>query len=334
MDNSFTWNIIQSFFQDDPQSLVRHHIESYNDFFTSGIYKIFKEKNPIRIQTNYDENLFKYDDTLQKLNPDLGLGEYRTQALLYFGGKDGSRVYFGKPVIYDEDRAHYMYPNEARLRNMTYGMTIHYDIEIEYINILNTGESPEIVLDETVGGDGDDDDEENPDEDSNFKEKDAATTTDGGNGDSSETVIGGAPKPVKQTVRKQRATTAAKILRQKTPAEIAKIRELTTKSMVSENIQKTTSILEKIYLGKFPIMVQSDFCILGGLSKDVRFQMGECKNDIGGYFIIDGKEKTVVAQEKFGDNMLYIRESGDEKYLYSAEIRSVSENVSKPIRTL
>ena len=32
--------------------------------------------------------------------------------------------------------------------------------------------------------------------------------------------------------------------------------------------------------------------------------------------------------------MLYIRKSGDESYLYSAEIRSVSENVSKPVRTL
>ena len=104
--------------------------------------------------------------------------------------------------------------------------------------------------------------------------------------------------------------------------------------MVSENIQKTTSILEKIYLGKFPIMVQSDFCILGGLSKDVRFQMGECKNDIGGYFIIDGKEKVVIPQEKFADNMLYIKKDTNDLYLYSAEIRSVSENVSKPIRTL
>lgn len=345
MDNSFTWNIIQSFFQDDPQSLVRHHIESYNDFFTSGIYKIFKEKNPIRLQTNYDENLFKYDDTTQKLNPDLGLGEYRRQALLYFGGKDGSRVYFGKPVIYDEDRAHYMYPNEARLRNMTYGMTIHYDIEIEYINILKTGESPEIVL----GGEaasssldyiGDDSDSDDSDVDEqqhllSFKSGGANSVDANDSVDANgNTLSGGAPKTVKQTVRKQRATTAAKIVRDKTPAEIAKIRELTAKSMVSENIQKTTSILEKIYLGKFPIMVQSDFCILGGLSKDVRFQMGECRNDIGGYFIIDGKEKVVIPQEKFADNMLYIKKDTNDLYLYSAEIRSVSENVSKPIRTL
>ena len=344
MDNSFTWNIIQSFFQDDPQSLVRHHIESYNDFFTSGIYKIFKEKNPIRLQTNYDENLFKYDDSTLKLNPDLGLGEYRTQALLYFGGKDGSRIYFGKPVIYDEDRAHYMYPNEARLRNMTYGMTIHYDIEIEYINILKTDESPDIVLDTTIGGGSipvgdveleDSDDDMNDFDDEKylgFKSADAMTET---AAEGMDGTVGGAPKTtVKQTVRKQRAATLAKVLRQKTPAEIAKIRELTAKSMVSENVQKTTAVLEKIYLGKFPIMVQSDFCILGGLSKDVRFQMGECRNDIGGYFIIDGKEKVVIPQEKFADNMLYIKKDTNDLYLYSAEIRSVSENVSKPIRTL
>ena len=47
MDPSLAWNIIDSFFKDDPKCLVRHHIESYNDFFTSGIYKIFKEKNKI-----------------------------------------------------------------------------------------------------------------------------------------------------------------------------------------------------------------------------------------------------------------------------------------------
>ena len=80
-------------------------------------------------------------------------------------------------------------------------------------------------------------------------------------------------------------------------------------------------------------MVQSDFCILHGLSKETRHTMGECRNDLGGYFIIDGKEKTIVAQEKFADNMLYIKKVDDDNYLYSAELRSVSENVSKPVRT-
>ena len=70
------------------------------------------------------------------------------------------------------------------------------------------------------------------------------------------------------------------------------------------------------------------------MSREVRFNAGECRNDYGGYFIIDGKEKVVIPQEKFADNMLYIRAyDEDDNYSYSAEIRSVSEDSSKPIRT-
>ena len=65
--------------------------------------------------------------------------------------------------------------------------------------------------------------------------------------------------------------------------------------------------------------------------------MGECYYDMGGYFIISGKEKTVICQEKFGDNMIYIKEYNDtltikQPYIISAEIHSVSEDPSKPIR--
>ena len=104
MENSDTWKVINKLFEDNPQSLVRHHIESYNDFYKNGIFQIFKEKNQIRIQTRYDE---KIDD-------------HRSQCIMYFGGKDGDKIYFGKPVIYDNNESHYMFPNEARMRNMTY----------------------------------------------------------------------------------------------------------------------------------------------------------------------------------------------------------------------
>ena len=315
MDNSSTWKIIDKYFEDNPQCLVRHHIESYNDFFKNGIFQIFKEKNPIKIQTRYDE---KIDD-------------YRSQCIMYFGGKDGTKLYFGKPIIYDENDAHYMYPNEARLRNMTYGMTIHYDVEIEFIDILEAGEMPSIVDEEgelTHGGSA-----ELP-EFNNFKDNlekagDQEKKEGGDPEDPKDTepiaeLSGGAP------ARKQKKRIATEL----TAAQTALLREATEKSMVTPNTQKRTTVLEKVYLGKFPIMVQSDFCVLSGLSREVRHTMGECLNDIGGYFIIDGKEKTVITQEKFGDNMLYIKESNDDTYLYSAEIRSVSENVAKPIRTL
>jgi DNA-directed RNA polymerase II subunit RPB2 len=119
-----------------------------------------------------------------------------------------------------------------------------------------------------------------------------------------------------------------------TPNLAAMIRQKNEEALTKNNEHRYTITLKNIYLGKFPIMLQSDFCILHGLDRETRYSMGECRNDIGGYFIISGKEKTVIPQEKFADNMLYIRKSTDDAFLYSAEIRSVSENVSKPIRTL
>ena len=44
MENSTIWKIIDKYFVDNPNVLVRHHIESYNDFFKNGIFQIFKEK--------------------------------------------------------------------------------------------------------------------------------------------------------------------------------------------------------------------------------------------------------------------------------------------------
>lgn len=326
MDDSTQWNIIRSFFDNDPQCLVRHHIESYNDFFSSGIYKIFKEKNPIRIQSRYDPSAPRYDPSTGKTNPSLGFGEYRSQALLYLGGKDGSRIYFGKPVIHDredvEGRSHYMYPNEARLRNMTYAMTIHYDVEIEYIDILGEGEIPKSVAPSGVRLTEESSSDE--EEYGNFKAKKGGEPLVLGGEDE---VKGGGP-PTKKPFKKP------KIKRTDiTPRETGEMRELTEKSMISKNVQKTSVVLENILLGRFPIMVQSDFCILHGLTPQLRFQMGECRNDLGGYFIIDGKEKVLIPQEKFADNMLDVKKE-DEIFYASASIRSVSENVSKPIRTL
>lgn len=67
---------------------------------------------------------------------DKDTNEFGLKCEMYLGGKNGNRLYYGKPVIYDDAREHFMYPNEARLRNMTYGITIHYDVEVDFF-ILN-----------------------------------------------------------------------------------------------------------------------------------------------------------------------------------------------------
>jgi DNA-directed RNA polymerase II subunit RPB2 len=221
--DDISWKLIDKYFKDNPNNLVSHHLESYNSFINKGIGQIFRENNPIRFIEREDEND--------------GSGK-RSECQLYLGGKDGSKIYYGKPIIYDDHNAHFMFPNDARLRNMTYGVTIHYDVEVDFIYYQGDERKEHSIL------------------------------------------------------------------------------------------------LPKIYLGRFPIMLQSDLCILNTLNKDVRFNMGECRNDYGGYFIIDGMEKVIISQEKFADNLLYIRKNKeDDLYSFSAEIRSVSEDTSKPIRT-
>ena len=99
---------------------------------------------------------------------------------------------------------------------------------------------------------------------------------------------------------------------------------------------KTEYTVENRSFGRFPIMTHSNKCVLRGLPSNTIHQFGECYNDNGGYFIIDGKEKAIIPQEKFADNMMYIREYKDDTsdYSYSCIMRTVSENASKPERTL
>jgi DNA-directed RNA polymerase II subunit RPB2 len=290
MNDEIIWNIINSHFKDNYQNLVMHHIDSFNDFYDNTIFNIIKEENPISLVSSYDEKI----------------DEYRNVCEMYIGGKNGDKIYFGKPVLYENDESKYMYPNDSRLRNISYSMSIHYDVEVVFKKLLKTGEKIPIV-----GGEF-----ENDSSNINMNIKKNIPDTE------IEMTDGGAPS----NKRKLK-------MNDLTAMQTAKIRDITQKSLTGD-LQTYSIMLEKIYLGKFPIMLQSKYCILNNLPREVRSSMGECKNDAGGYFIIDGKEKTVVCQEKFADNMLYIREVNDDKYLYSAEMRCVSENLSKPIRTI
>jgi DNA-directed RNA polymerase II subunit RPB2 len=283
--NEIPWDILNKYFTENPHFLTNHHLKSYNDFFDKGIIQLFKERNPIHflkeramitkdeetkhvghktalgesIPLTYKEmqNIYphkSYEELLKTWTSSSNQGpiktttseEYIYESRLFVGGRNGNKLYFGKPIIYEKNgENHFMYPNEARLRNMSYSFTIHVDIEIEYSIYI--------------------------------KRKDGSDKFE---------------------------------------------------------LRKHSEILEKIYLGKFPIMLQSKQCVLYNLKPEVRFNMGECKADPGGYFIIDGKEKVIVCQEQFADNMVYVQKNTNDIYSYSAKIRSVSEDASKPIRTL
>ena len=312
IDSATRWGIIESYFRDIPQALVQHQVDSYDDFFDHGIYQMFREKNPMVFETDYD-------DTIQM---------YRQTCKLYLGGKDGTKIHIGKPTIHEKGRGKYMFPNEARLRNMTYAKTVHYDIDVEFTRVLREGEEPSMMQGGAFWG--------------HIHGGTADVVVEPVEGGGPEATVGGGPK-AKPTVKA-------------TPDVVAQLRRAAEESVRAAQTQTTTTTIEHVYLGRFPIMLQSKYCILHGLPREAKFQLGECLNDLGGYFVIDGKEKVIVPQEKLADNLFNIRrgkrtgdpaEHGDvgttdadaaatmvDDYLYSAEIRSVSENIAKPIRSL
>ncbi|XP_075262853.1 DNA-directed RNA polymerase II subunit RPB2 [Convolutriloba macropyga] len=91
---------------------------------------------------------------------------------------------------------------------------------------------------------------------------------------------------------------------------------------------------QKAFIGKIPIMLRSTYCLLNGLSERDLTEVHECPLDPGGYFIINGSEKVLIAQEKMASNNVYVFQKRDSKYSYVAECRSCLDNSSRPASTL
>jgi DNA-directed RNA polymerase II subunit RPB2 len=94
-----------------------------------------------------------------------------------------------------------------------------------------------------------------------------------------------------------------------------------------ENTQIFYKNIPRVHIGKLPIMLKSNICVLNQYKHFDNSQTGECKFDAGGYFIINGSEKTVLGQERAAENRVYCFnvEKNDTKYLWKAEIKSVPD---------
>ena len=54
MSNPISLKLLDIYFRDNPSFLVNHHLESYNDFFDTGLAQLLKEKNPIHFFKNQE----------------------------------------------------------------------------------------------------------------------------------------------------------------------------------------------------------------------------------------------------------------------------------------
>lgn len=107
-----------------------------------------------------------------------------------------------------------------------------------------------------------------------------------------------------------------------------------TKTVQKEDEDPEEQQHQKTFIGKIPIMLRSTYCLLNGLTDRDLCELNECPLDPGGYFIINGSEKVLIAQEKMATNTVYVFQKKESKYSYTAEIRSYIENSSRPVSSL
>ena len=116
-----TWDVIDTFFKQD-KVFIQHHLNSYNYFMEKELQTIVREKEFNIIKIN---NKDKFDEEKQ-----IYLESYEIE----FG-----KIYISKPVLYDKPNK-LMYPNEARLRKLTYGANLYLDIHHRTIVTDKNGE--------------------------------------------------------------------------------------------------------------------------------------------------------------------------------------------------
>jgi DNA-directed RNA polymerase II subunit RPB2 len=218
--------IIHTFFTSQSNPLVRHHIDSYDQFVRNDIKAVLKTNNPLLIYKNPKD-----------ITGEVGSSKYKYKTEIYFGGLDGEQVFIGTPTVSlnNGEEVRILYPNEARLRNLTYAVQITANILIRI-----TWQPMQ-----------------------------------------SEGVI---PAPIVNEI-----------------------------------------LIENMNLCNLPLMLHSRYCILNEKPASVLQQMGECRYDQGGYFIVDGSEKVLITRQEGAFNTLWITEqASDPKNQFYASISSLN----------
>lgn len=96
----------------------------------------------------------------------------------------------------------------------------------------------------------------------------------------------------------------------------ARLRNLTYASPLTVDIRVTTTrtdntdgrkathqrLFPNAHLGKIPVMVGSSLCLMREQKHIHPMDLGECPEDVGGYFIVGGGERTIISQERMSEN--------------------------------
>jgi len=124
----------------------------------------------------------------------------------------------------------------------------------------------------------------------------------------------------------------------------ARIRDMTYSAPIFVDYEQTytfgatvkVEVEQKVPLFKIPVMLGSKYCHLYGKTQAERAALNECIYDRGGYFIVNGSEKVVVAQERPVDNKIMLFKEGassTHSYIARAEVKSTIDQRFYPIKS-
>ena len=123
--DDYSWDVIESYFKNSHlHQLVKHQLDSYNDFIQTQMFKTINMFNPLIIRSPHD-----YFNELNK---------YRLEIHIRF-----SNLSIYRPEIHENNGStKLMFPNTARIRNFTYTSEMTFDLDIHYI--IRSGTNLEI----------------------------------------------------------------------------------------------------------------------------------------------------------------------------------------------
>ena len=105
----------------------------------------------------------------------------------------------------------------------------------------------------------------------------------------------------------------------------ARLRNLTYASPLNVDVKVTTTFIDhtrnsiresnvrifpNVHLGKVPVMVGSKYCLLHDQKHIHPSKLGECPEDLGGYFIIQGGERAMISMERMSENRPFVFRNG------------------------
>ena len=120
----------------------------------------------------------------------------------------------------------------------------------------------------------------------------------------------------------------------------ARLRNLTYAAPLFVDVRVTTTMIDNtrggakeirqrvfpnVHLGKVPVMVGSDYCLLRDQNYLHPSTLGECAEDVGGYFIIQGGERAIISQERMSENRPFVfrNNRNTAKEIEVVEIKSI-----------